>query len=250
VLTGNTFTPGSFLIYKDKNMDSLFTAGTDSFLAAASYTAVLAEDAGVPALIGVVVPGGAADGQFAKLEVNVKGNNKTGTNDAWPASFPAYTLAADFGDWQRDTVQVTVGQAVVAFLSSVDRPSTKPGDTLTYSLRYDNDGSAATVTMPVVRQLLPKYVRFAANSVNTASMHTGETGTIVMYSSRSAVTSFSNAASWANANPDSVAGMEVTFMTILAANDTVGDGGADTAGVNGQMPDTDAGRITFKVIVK
>jgi uncharacterized repeat protein (TIGR01451 family) len=249
VVTGNTFTPGGVIICKDQDLDSVFT-GTDSIMGSGSVVVVLAEDGKLQTLIGVVVPGGATDGQYAQLEVNVMGNNKSGSNDLWPVDFPAYTLAPDNGDWQRDTVQVTVGMAVVAFLSSVDKPSTKPGDTLTYALQYDNDGSAPTATMPIVRQLLPKFVKYAPFSVNTATMHTGETGTTVMFSPRGDVANFMYTDSWADANADSVAGLQISFMSVVAADDTVGDGGADVAGVNGQMPDADAGQVTFKVIVK
>jgi uncharacterized repeat protein (TIGR01451 family) len=133
----------------------------------------------------------------------------------------------------------------------VNKTSTVPGDTLAYILKYDNDGNAPTKVTPVLRQLLPKYVRYQALSVNTTQMHTGETGTMVMFSAKSAATSFTNISSWADANPDSVAGIQITFGTNIAAQDTVGDGGLDVVGgVNGQIPDVDAGQITFKVIVK
>jgi uncharacterized repeat protein (TIGR01451 family) len=187
------------------------------------------------------------------VAITILGNNGSGTDDNWPAAFPA-TGFADNGDQFADTVTLTVGMPVIYFLSQVDKPTAAPGETLTYTMTYDNDGSDSTASAGggalLVRQLLPKFVRYVATTLDYATaIHAG--GGIAQFSSIALPGTFNQTGAWADANPDSVAGFEVSYDTDIAADDTTGDAGTDLLGsADGTIPDPDAGQVTFKVIVK
>ena len=250
----NSMSVGDLLIAQDMNMDSIFNIGDTVVDIAGSHVWIMPEDAIQNVLLGVVIDTLAIDTDSMSVSVVVTGNMNTGTDDFWPINYPAYILAPDNGDLQADTFQVTVGLPVVFFTTQANKSTAVPGDTINYTLQYDNDGSDSTNVVSglglFITQRLPQYVTYSPSTFNMTGTHTGGNPS-VMFSNVNTPLVYDQAIGWADTNPDSVAGFEIQFGADIAANDTTGDGGTDTQGAaDGSFPDADAGQVTFQVIVK
>lgn len=242
------------LIAEDMDGDTAINLmGSDMVVSSTgNYGVLLPEDGSRIIFVGVVIPDTAVDGDSAIYNVMVSDNMGTGSDDMWPSNYPAYTLAPDNGDMQNDTFQVSIGMPIIHFATMVSSPTAAPGDTLLYTLSYDNDGSDSTDVASggqlYITQMLPQYVKYAVASFNYSKLHTNA-GATPWFSSLASPVSFNQSETWANTNPDSVAGFKIDFSGNIQANEN--SEGTDTpGGVDGEIPDVDAGQVMFQVIVK
>jgi uncharacterized repeat protein (TIGR01451 family) len=225
---------------------------------AAWYGVRLSEGAIDSFYVRVVLPGlpAALDGDSLQVAITVRDHDGQGTDDTWPngkvfvdtSGVLIHTRTdtlVDYGDTQTDTATVAVAGSRIGVRSVVDKATTPPGDTLAYKIYYDNDGSAATQDTVFIQQLLPKYVDYTVSSAG-GGYHIGEAGTQLSFSARATQTVFDRATAWADATPESVAGIRWKLMTAIGAQS-----GGDAAGVvDDTVADNDGGYVQFKVIVK
>jgi len=111
----------------------------------ASSTGSLAPDASFKCFVAVTVPSGAAAGASDT------------TNLTATSQFDATKKATD-------TFSTAVSAAVMTLAKSVDKAQAAPGDTIRYTITYNNTGSAAASTV-WVRDTIPSAVNYVANSV-------------------------------------------------------------------------------------
>ena len=124
----------------------------------------------------------AADEDTLRVAVNVRDSLGTGNWDAWPDTVGGMHTAKriiidtldtwihtasdstllDHGDNQYDTVFIAIAAPIIRLSKTVSAPSGKilPGDTLTYTIVYDNDGSAETRDTANIIDMLPLGVQF------------------------------------------------------------------------------------------
>jgi uncharacterized repeat protein (TIGR01451 family) len=233
-------------------------AGMSNGVDSAWYGLMLSQESVDTFFVRVVLPGAvnAADGDSLVIGVEGRGHYGSGADDGWPLNRVIIDTVGslwhtrgdtmrDYGDDQLVTNFLTVSEAQIHLKSLLDKVSVKPGDTLNYAMRYDNDGSAATPSTVSIQQLLPKYVQYVPGSAMGA-YHSGESGTVINFSALASPTSFIQDMTWANSHADSVAGVKWTFGQPIGADDLDDVKGVADDSTAGQ----DAGSVMFRVIVK
>lgn len=142
-----------------------------------------------------------------------------------------------------DSAQAT-GGVQLYLRNTVNKSITQPGDTLIYTIYYDNDGLNITTDTVTIQQLLPQYVVYDSGSVS-AVYHTSEFNTQIRYSTIANISVLNKDSLWAATYPDSVGGIKWTFNQPVGAHDF-----DDTQGISDDSGDVDAGFVRFRVLVK
>jgi uncharacterized repeat protein (TIGR01451 family) len=196
----------------------------------------------------IIAPGSPTGSDGNSYAVTTRAESNNGTADAWDASSSTITanpFSGGFtqrGDSLDDSTTSTI-TATVMYAKLEVSGSTSPGSQLTYTIKYDNDGSG-TASGLVIQNAIPSnttYVQSSATGSN--SPHTGATAT--------ANVNIGTLAS-PNYQADGTAGTVVAVRWIFSGANVAahnGDAGDDTTGVNGTIPDVDAGQVTYKVTI-
>ena len=242
------------------------------------YGMNLAEGARDTFYIRVVVPSldSAVDGDDIDIAIRIRNQSDVGTYDAWPDTvkgtgfgsarrvvvdtFGTYlhtgdvgsidSCLFDFGDIQLDTVNLAIGAPTIRLAKAVTRigfsGKPKPGDTLVYTIKYDNDGSGATTDPAYIVDQLPSSVTFL--SLASAVGGNGNTPTMEL----------EYGTGWNShvANDDDslriISALRFTVPSGLDADDNVGENADNTIADDstGHANDGDAGMIKFRVRVR
>lgn len=125
-----------------------------------------------------------------------------------------------------------------------DPDSTKPGDTLEYTVYYDNDNSVATVDTAELIDYLPKYTMFLDTAV--CSLHTSGTK-VVSWMPRNGVWTITKPA-----KQETVTAIRWRISPNIGGQDNTGDKtGADSAKVGVDTTrGTDSGWVRFRVRIR
>jgi hypothetical protein len=245
------FTPTDFEILDDTKVPFGFTNGMDS----AAAGIVLAEAATGTFYVRVLIPAidSAADGDTIQVAVNVRGNKGTGADDNWPWGKEVFdTLGIylhtnsgkfmDFGDTQVDTVFIAVGGPVVRVLTrtTLVSGSAEPGDTMVYTVYYDNDGSAPTPDSGFVVAYLPEGAAFMDTLQGTSGNGNPVTTSVQCYGM------------WIDHIPitqDSL--LRITAMKYaIPPGINAQSGGDGTGNLADDSTDVDAGMVKFRVRIR
>jgi uncharacterized repeat protein (TIGR01451 family) len=279
------FTPVDFSLVSDSTGADVLL-GTDNSIDSAWGDMTLPQEGADTFLVRVVLPGplNAADDDSLRFDVHVRGHYGAGTYDAWPDTVAGGKVKRviidtvgnlwhthdspgggvdtmwEYGDYQRVTNYLTINAPILRLRKSVAATGNLPGDTITYRVYYDNDGSADTKDTVNIVDMLPRGVMFLdtiALYIDQGAGHgVGEKIDVdYMYDS-----------TWRETMPVAAVGSDAYFDTLnaftgvrfqipagIGKHDTTGDAGTDTKEglvANGSNQDADAGFVTFKVRIR
>ena len=194
----------------------------------------------------ITSPGGGSDGDAYTVTTRAQGNNGTGTDDTWDASSSTitanpfgggFTVRGDqFDDPTTTTISTTVMFAILEVTGTAN-----PGDQLTYTIKYDSDGSAVASNL-VIENAVPSDITYSLASVTT-NIHAG--GVTTEWGTGSLPTPTYGTEP---ADPTTVIALRWTFDTDVAAHDN-SETTDTTSGVDGDIPDVDAGQVQYKVTI-
>jgi uncharacterized repeat protein (TIGR01451 family) len=262
--------------------------GSDNNKDSAWYGIELPQESVDTFFVRVILPGplNAADEDSLRFDVHVYGHHGTGTYDSWPDTVAGWGTVKraiidtmdnlwhthdsplggvdtlwDYGDYQRVTNYLTISAPLMRLRKTVLAPGHLPGDTITYTVYYDNDGSAATEDTVNIVDMLPRGVMYldtvALNLDSAPRSMSDRIDVDYKYG-----TTGNN---WLEDLPgapgtdgyfdtlNAITGVRFQVWPGIGAQDTVGDAGADTKEglvANGTDQDTDAGFVTFKVRIR
>ncbi len=228
---GGSFTT-SYKLIQDDSEDGIHDPGeTTKIGTGGSGTVNLSPDTSQYFFVEVTIPATATDAETNTYTLTVKNQNGAGTEDNWPN--------ANGQDAQEDEATTTVAAPKLYLVKSVDKQLVNPYDTLTYTIIYDNDGSAAVENL-VIEDVIPNNTTYVGGSASTSnSYHAG-----------SCLVEVKVGGVWEadSATPSgTVTAVRWTFDTNVAIDD--GDTHGSAEDESPSSGDTDAGTIMFQVTV-
>ena len=186
------------------------------------------------------------DGDTYTVTSRAESNN--GTTDTWDASdadISANPFGGGFttnGDQLNDATSSMVQGPVMFASASVDTANELPGNALTYTIQYDNDGLSAATNVAIINAI-PTNTTYVQNSATGNSPHTGATDTPNINIGTLGTPDYQ-----ADGTAGTVMAVRWAFDIDVGAQDNseTTDG---TSGVDGDVPDLDAGQIQYQVTI-
>ena len=147
-----------------------------------------------------------------------------------------------------DAGEITVTVTVVSIqapwvFKEADKTQAKKGEIVTYTIKYDNDGSSAVEDLVIIDEI-PAGTTYVTDSAEIDNQpHTGATLTVWYFDGSSWQDS-----DWDNEgnSPQKIRWM---FDTDLAAQEN-SEGTDTTTAYDGDFPDTDSGIVKFRVRIE
>jgi uncharacterized repeat protein (TIGR01451 family) len=267
------FIPNGFAIVKDTaTTHGGAVVGTNNGTDSARYKLLLPQEGVDTFLVRIILPGplNAADEDSLRFDLHVFGHYGKGAWDSWPDTVAGHvghvvldTIGTiwhvhndtlwDYGDYQRITNYLTVNAPVLRLKKKVNPGGRLPGDTLIYTIYYDNDGSAKTQDTVNIVDMLPFGVMFL-DTVGLAMDNGARTiGSHILVDYRYGNTWLENKPSSANAFDTLNAITGIRFQVPPGIGIHTANGVLDTKTsilADGDSLDTDAGYVTFKVRIR
>ena len=178
--------------------------------------------------------------------VNTQAESNNGSTDTWDASdadISANPFGGGFttnGDSLLDSTTTTVQGPVMFAAMSVDNATELPGNSLTYTIQYDNDGLAAATNVAIL-SAIPDLANVTYSLIGTILAHTGATVTTTEWNDNTLA-----APNYVTSEPalTDVVALRWTFNASVAAHS-----GGDTIGVADGGQDSDSGTIEYNVTI-
>jgi uncharacterized repeat protein (TIGR01451 family) len=244
-------------IYNDAGTIGVIDGGDTVQATGAGNTNVSFSFAGVASnatlnfIVRLTAPGAGTAFNGDTYTVTTRAQSNNGTADGWDASTSTITanpFSGGFtnrGDQLDDSTTTTVVGPVMRVAMSVNTASELPGNALTYTIRYDNDGGAAATNVTLISAIPnPANVTYSLGTVTT-SPHSGATATTQWNTGSLAAPSYVGTEP---GTPTTVVALRWTFSTAVAAQEN-SEGTDTTTGVDGTIPDDDAGQVQYGVTI-
>ena len=250
------------------------------------YTVWLAQEAIDTFLVRVVLPGPlfAADEESLRFGVRILDSLGTGGYDAWPGTLATGEMARtvldtfqtphilhtirdtaantyndtlwEYGDNQYIENYLTVNAPILRLRKEVAATGYLPGDTLTYSIFYENDGSAETEDTVFIVDVFPRGIAF----LETVAVELDTNTTPLRGAGSNLDIHYRYVNDWRDTlyvgQPDSLLKIEAMRIVVppgIGNHDTTDDAGTDLKEnkiADGDSLDADAGYVTFKVRIR
>jgi uncharacterized repeat protein (TIGR01451 family) len=272
------FTPVDFDLVGPDSSTVLSTAlQVDSI----QYTVGLAQEGIDTFLVRIVIPGPltAADEESLRFGVRVLDNNGTGTYDAWPGTLATGEMARavldtfefphllhtirdagatfndtmwEYGDSQYVENFLTINAPVMRLAKTVNASGALPGDTLTYTIYYDNDGSAWTEDTVNIIDRFPKGIVF----LDTISHYLDQGGMARGLSDQMDLEYLINDSTWIEDMPGVpeslllVTGIKYQIPEGIGRHDTTGGDQKGNVIADGDSVSRDSGFMRFQVRIR
>jgi hypothetical protein len=282
----NYFSPVDFCWVSDTAGADVIV-GYDNNIDSAWYGLLLPQEGIDTFFVRVVLPGpqNAADEDSLRFDVHVRGHYGTGNWDAWPDTVAGWSTVNrvvidtvdnlwhthsdpsgqvdtlwDYGDYQMVTNYLTMGAPLVRIRTTAMATGVLPGDTLTYTMYYDNDGAAATEDTGNLVAMFPRgtmYLDTVALNMDLGVGHgLGENINVDYFYNGTWREDMPNASMTSAEYFDTLnafTGVRFQVPAGIGRHDTTGDAGTDakqSLTADGTSQDDDAGFVTFKLRIR
>ena len=237
---------GSYKVYWDTNNDGLW-ATNDTVVKSQEY--YLAPGATDTVVLVVLVPTTANEGESSNAFIGVSDGapNKNGstTGDGWETGVPR---GVDYTDTQYDTTITTVSAPNVFVTKTVTEATaglSRPGDTLSFVISFDNDGSDSARGL-VIHDVIPDNTRYVWNSADTTQ---GGGDTTALAFSLAYDSDVAGTNSFGDSGIPASSGSYVTAIRWTLTN-ALGENNGDPSGAVNYDGVYDNGRVRFSVWIQ
>ena len=223
-------------------------------------------------------PSDAADGDSLRFTIHVMDSVGTGHYDAWPGTTAAGLLTRtvldtytthrllhchgdtvwEYGDDQTIQNYLTISSPVMRLKKRAFASGNLPGDTITYSIYYDNDGTSDTEDTVTIVDIFPRGVTM----LDTVAVLMDTNSTILRGAGDYIDLEYRYRNQWRDTLYTAVTDAEslllinaikVIIPPGVGAHDTVSEAGSDdntNTVSDGDSLDADAGYVTFRVRIR